>query len=396
MAARKLTTRFIDSIKPPKEGRVEYWDTAIPGFGLRVSQSGRRTWTLMYRHHQRVRRLSLGVYPALSLADARGLAQAALREVAAGRDPAADKTAERAADTFGELAEKYIERYAKPRKRSWKEDRRALDRDLLPRFKNRKAASIRRREIIECLEAIKTRGAPVLANRTLEIIRRIYNWGIAQEIVEANPCALIERPGIETPRDRVLNDDEIRSVWAALDKMPKMGAGRFKLLFLTASRPGEIRQMRWQDIDQDWWIIPAEFSKNRLSHRVPLTPLALEVLSALPHEKDQEWVFPSTTGTGPVSSNMRALATLRTACKVDFRAHDIRRTVATRLTGDLGINRLTVSKILNHVERGVTGTYDRHSYDAEKRRALKAWGQRLGEILDAAPTASNVVELASA
>ena len=201
----------------------------------------------MYRHHQRVRRLSLGVYPALSLADARGLAQAALREVAAGRDPAADKAAERAADTFGDLAGRYLEKYAKPRKRSWREDRRALDRDLLPRFKHRKAADIKRREIIECLEDIKARGAPVLANRTLAITRRIYNWGIAQEIVENNPCAMIERPGIETPRDRVLSDDEIRLIWKALGEMPPLEGGRFKLMFLTASRPGEVRQMRWQD-----------------------------------------------------------------------------------------------------------------------------------------------------
>lgn len=396
MAARKLTTRFIDSIKPREQGRTEYWDTAISGFGLRVSQSGRRTWTLMYRHHRRVRRMSLGVYPAISLADARGLAQAALREVAAGKDPAADKTAEREADTFGDLAERYIEKYAKPRKRSWREDRRALDRDLLPRFKHRKASGIKRREIIECLESIKTRGAPILANRTLEIIRRIYNWGIAQEIVEVNPAAMIERPGIETPRDRVLSDDEIRTVWAALDVMPPLDGGRFKLMFLTAQRPGEVRQMRRADIQQDWWTIPSEFSKNRLSHRVPLPALALEVLSALPHEEGDEWVFPSTTGVGPISSNMRALAALRTACKVDFRAHDIRRTVASRVTGDLGINRLVVSKVLNHTEQGVTGTYDRHSYDAEKRRALSAWGQRLNEILSATTAAGNVVELSPA
>ena len=396
MADRKLTTRFIDSIKPPKQGRAEYWDTAIPSFGLRVSQSGRRTWTLMYRHHQRVRRLSLGVYPAISLAVARGLAQAALREVAAGRDPAADKKAERGADTFGELAEKYIERYAKPRKRSWKEDRRALDRDLLPRFKHRKAAGIKRREIIECLDDIKARGAPVLANRTLEIIRRIYNWGIAQEIVENNPCAMIEPPGIETPRDRVLNDDEIRTIWKTLDDTPPLDGGRFKLMFLTAQRPGEVRQMRWADIYEDWWIIPAVFSKNRLSHRVFLSPLAVEVLGALSHDQGAEWVFPSIRGVGPISSNQRALVALRAACKVDFRAHDIRRTVATRLTGDLGINRLTVSKILNHVEKGVIGTYDRASYDSPKRQALQAWSQRLNEILSATTAAGNIVELSSA
>ncbi len=235
-----------------------------------------------------------------------------------------------------------------------------------------------------------------MANRTLALVRKIFNWGISQEIVETNPCAMIEPPGIETPRDRVLNDDEIRTIWKTLDDMPPLDGGRLKLMFLTAQRPGEIRQMRWQDIDRDWWTIASEFSKNRLSHRVPLSPLAVEVLGALSHDEGAEWVFPSARGVGPISGNQRALAALRAACKVDFRAHDIRRTVATRLTGDLGINRLIVAKVLNHIERGITGIYDRHSYDAEKRRALKAWSQRLNEILSATTAASNVVELSRA
>ena len=93
---------------------------------------------------------------------------------------------------------------------------------------------------------------------------------------------------------------------------------------------------------------------------------------------------------------MRPLAALRAACNVDFRAHDIRRTVASRLTGDLGVSRVTVSLILNHVERGVIGTYDRLSYDAEKRQALHAWSQRLSEILGATTATRNVLELTRA
>lgn len=397
MARKRLTIRFIDSVKPPKAGRVEYWDAGTPGFGLRVSDSGRKTWVLMYRHRRRLRRLTLGTYPALSLAGARDKAKAALRQVADGTDPAEAKKVDRHADTFSDLAEQYIDRYAKDRKRSWKEDRRALDRDLLPRFGNRKASDIKRREVIDCLEAIKARGAPVLANRTLEIIRRIYNWGIGQEIIEANPCTRIEPPGAKVSRDRVLNDDEIRAIWVTLDQRPLSIAARFRLMFLTAQRPGEVRHLRWQDVDRaaGWWTVPGESTKNRLTHRVPLSAQALEVLDQLGRSGGDEWVFPSPTISGPIRSNAKALKRIREASEVQFWAHDIRRTVASRLTGDLGVSRLTVSKILNHVETGITATYDRHSYDQEKRHALEAWGRRLDEILAdrASETPGNVLEL---
>ena len=134
MPTRNLTVRLIDSIKPPLTGRIEYWDAGTPGFGLRVTQSGRKSWVVLYRHQGRPRRLTLGPYPALPLADARDQARDSLRAVAKGKDPAGEKRIARLGDTFGDLAEDYIALYAKPNKRSWKEDRRALDRDLLPKF----------------------------------------------------------------------------------------------------------------------------------------------------------------------------------------------------------------------------------------------------------------------
>jgi hypothetical protein len=148
MPTKHLTVRFIDSIEASSSGRVEYWDEGTPGFGLRVSETGRKTWVVLYRHLGKLRRLTLGTYPTLPLADAREQAKDALRAAAKGKDPAGEKRVARLGDTFGDLAEDYIELYAKPNKRSWREDRRALDRDLLPKFKSRKAADIKRREVI--------------------------------------------------------------------------------------------------------------------------------------------------------------------------------------------------------------------------------------------------------
>jgi len=381
MPTKNLTIRFIDSIAPPASGRVEYWDDSTPGFGLRVSDSGRKTWVVLYRHGK-VRRLTLGTYPTLPLADAREMAKDALRAAAKGKDPAGEKRTARLGDTFGDLAEDYIELYAKPNKRSWKEDRRALDRDLLPKFKNRKAADIKRREAIALLDRIKARGAAVLANRTLEIMRGIYNWGIDKERVEHNPCTGI-RAAEETSRDRVLSDDEIRKVWAALTRQPLVIANRFRIQLITAQRPGEVRKMRWPDIDNDsgWWTIPAEITKNRLSHRVWLTDHALAVLREMKEQSGHAgWVFPSPSTEGPVRSNTKPTAAICKTSGVNFTPHDLRRTAASHMAS-LGISRFTISRVLNHVEKSVTATYDRHSYDAEKRAALEAWAQRMSEII---------------
>jgi integrase len=114
---------------------------------------------------------------------------------------------------------------------------------------------------------------------------------------------------------------------------------------------------------------------------VPLSPWAVEIVKeALAAAGESEWVFPSPTSDGPVRSIWKAVKRVRDRSKVDFRPHDLRRTVASLMTG-MGISRLTVSKILNHVESDVTAIYDRHSYDAEKRQALEAWALRLKEII---------------
>ncbi len=151
--------------------------------------------------------------------------------------------------------------------------------------------------------------------------------------------------------------------------------------------------MRWQDIDDDWWTIPPEFSKNGMSHRVPLSAQVLEVLKGV-ERSNSEWVFPSARG-GPLSNNGNGLDVIRERSGAEFRPHDLRRTAATAMTGDLGIPRLVVGKILNHADRDITSVYDRASYDRDKRRALNAWGDRVEEVVSGKAKADNVVTLAT-
>lgn len=393
MPAIKFTDRNISALKPPAAGRIEYRDTSVPGLWLRVSDRDRKTWGVTYRLNGRQRRLTIGTYPALSLADARVNARKALREVGIGNDPAEEKQQLRKGATFGLVAERYMREHAIPNKKSWNEDRRALDRDLLPAFGNRKVRDLTRGEVIATLQSIKDRGAPIGANRTLEIIRKIYYWALDREIVEFNPCAGIKKLSKERPRDRVLSSKEIVDLLAALDEEPLRIAVRYKLMLLTAQRGGEVRHMRWQDIDLDdaWWTVSSEFSKNSLSHRVPLSDAALGLLRQLQAEAaDDTWVFPSPTEEGPVRSNTKANARLRRKSGVEFRPHDLRRTAASKMAGDLGVDRLTLAKILNHVDTGVTAVYDRHGYDKEKRDALDAWARHLTVVTG---DADNVVQL---
>jgi integrase len=162
---------------------------------------------------------------------------------------------------------------------------------------------------------------------------------------------------------------------------PPLTAAAFKLRLLTAQRGAEILAMRWDQIVDAWWTIPAEVAKNGLAHRVPLSPQVLSLLDELrPLGNGSDWVFPGAAGHQHRVAIHKAHNRIRSRCKVDFVPHDLRRTAASYMTG-MGISRLVVSKLLNHVESGVTAVYDRYSYDREKRAALVAWADHLDQII---------------
>lgn len=240
--------------------------------------------------------------------------------------------------------------------------------------------------MIRLLEGIVDRGSPVSANRTLALVSKVFNYGIDQEIVEVNPTQRVKPPAKEKSRDCVLKKHEIRAVWRALEEEDPVVAGMFKLRLPTAQRGIEVFSMRWSDIDGEWWTIPAEVSKSGLPHRVPLSPQTLAALELLrPLSGDSEWVFdsPKKPGTHIVAIR-KAAVRIAERTGVSFTAHDLRRTAATHMAG-MGVSRVTISKILNHVERGITtiydrAIYDRASYDAEKRRALRRWGEKVASI----------------
>lgn len=385
----------VDRLEDPLIRRLEIqpkqydvFETSFRGasFGVRVSPAGRKTFCLLYRNRQRQqRRLSLGIYPAVSLAEARRAAREALAEVVMGEDPAEKKQVKRRVPTFGEVFEEYLERYAKPRKRSWREDRRMGDRDVLPEWKDTPIDEIRRRDVIELLDSIADRPAGILANRVRALLSKVFNFAIDRDLLDANPVSRVPRPAKEQPRDRVLQHEEIRKVWIAMDKAPLLTGASFKLMLLTGQRGVEIRSMRWDDIDTktNVWTIPAEVSKNGRANRLPLSRQVRALLDEIREVTgDCEYVFPGRSRNDYISYRGTYVTVLRRKSGVVFRPHDLRRTVATYMEDDLDVPRTIVDRVLNHVDSSVTGKhYSRGDKLVQTREALQRWADHLDKIV---------------
>lgn len=396
MPGKKMDADWVHKVKT-KIAQEDWYDTASPigvSLVLRVSRTGRKVWYARYRPRgeKNMKRFKLGEYDAMSLADARARVSAIHAGQADGGDPAAERKRAKEAPTFKEIAKQYLEIHAERKKRSWEEDKRILEKDLLPAWSDRKAHEVKKRDVIALLDSIVDRGAPIQANRTLALARKVYNFGIERDLCENNPCLQVKAPSPETQRDRVLIDDEIKAVWAACGEVRGPTGTMLRLRLLTAQRGGEVEKMRWADLDLEagWWTIPAEHAKNKLSHRVPLAPMATGILKerrqqleekiAKGKAEDSEWVFPNPANTGPIAEIKTAVGSIRKKSGLEWVPHDLRRTAASHMAS-MGIQRLVISKILNHVETGVTAIYDRHGYDQEKRQALDAWAERLSLIV---------------
>jgi hypothetical protein len=246
MPTTKLTQIAVDRLSPPKTGRLEYFDSHLPGFGLRIADTGHKAWVVFYRIGSRQRRYTIGtmaMYPKVDLARER--AREILRDVERGIDPADVKVVpERQVDTVEMLATKFIERYAKPKNKSWRGTQRILALHVLPGWGKREAASITRRDVLDLMDALIDGGLPVGVNRVLAAVRKMFGWAVERDILATSPVVNIRAPGKETERDRVLTDDELAKVWSAAEKMGGVSGAFIETLILTAQRRDEVATMR--------------------------------------------------------------------------------------------------------------------------------------------------------
>jgi len=209
----QFNDRYIQSLKP-KSARYDIRERSGNGFALRVSPSNEKSWVFFYFFEGRKRRMTLGSYPAMPLTDARKRHREALKVLETGKDPALEKQrAEleaRDSYTIKKVIEEYIEKWAKPNKRSWEADLRLLNKDVKPFWEKRKAKDITRRDIILLLDRVKGRGSLIQANRTLACVRRMFNFAVEQDILQTSSCVAIKAPSKENRRDRVLSATEIK------------------------------------------------------------------------------------------------------------------------------------------------------------------------------------------
>ncbi len=387
---QKLTASTIKNLPLPQGGRPNavLFDTEQKGLGIRVSRGGTRSFFVNYYNSAgRERRKTIGEWPGITVTAARTRAAEIRANAKAGVDPLASDQARRQAGSVADLCSEYLQKWAKPNKKSWKYDERVLNTYVIPRWGRMKAQDVTGRDVVLLLDEIRERGAATMANRVLAIVRKMFNWACEQHILQNTPVTRI-RATKEKSRKRFLSDEEIKQFWLAASQPQKHVSDALrtalKLVLLTGQRPGEVAAMRWQDIQDSWWSI--EDTKNGETHRMYLSPAALELIEALRPGKEisrgRSYVFPAGRGNGHIAS-----PALNRACnRIDwgmehFTPHDLRRTMATNL-GRLGFNRLIQDKVLNHKDNSVGGIYDRYSYDNEKQDAACRWADEVQRIVE--------------
>jgi integrase len=411
-----LTAQFIKGIKPPKTGRAEYWDQFTPGLCLRVTANGRGSWSFRYRPRESGKqneRVTFGSWGTLSLADARDRAAQVRATIVDGGNPQLTRRQKREAAkgvlTFDDLADRYLNEYAKPRKASWRDDEQRLVR-VRQALGRKEAAAITRRQLIDFLDDVK-QAAPVQANRIQSVVCGLFNWAVEDEILDINPIARLKKRAKEAASTRTLSDAELGVLWRALENTQATSSEittALRLLLLVGQRPGEIAgalQSELANIDEPSnarWEIPAERMKARRAHVVPLAPMArklfCDMLARRRQEGSKAGIFASRfLGRATLARHSLSQALRRVIAELkpdgvgadaiqSLQAdpptpHDFRRTVATGLAA-LGTPREDRLAVLAHQASDIHGAvYDKYARLKEKRAALRAWERHLAKLV---------------
>jgi integrase len=402
----QLTDRFCATVKPLAI-QTDFFDKIVPGLALRVTKAGHRSWSFLFtspRDGKRAR-ATIGTYPATTLAAARGKALEARGHVEAGNDPRLVLSGQAAAEmNVTDLVEPYLAALKSRGLRSSSEIERRLRKNVVPVIGQVRLDSLRRRDARNVIEPIMRRGSLTEANRVFEDLRGMVRWGVQVEYLDVDPLQSMPRPAENKISDRVLTDDEIRTLWNGLPTSLARSVQCqriIKLCLTTAQRCGEVAGMVSAEIDfrSREWRLPAARTKNGHPHLVPLSDLAIEIINdAMKEAGNGKPLF--TVSTQIVSTAIfRANAITETRPLGRFgiaswSVHDLRRTALTGMAR-LGVAPIVLGHVANHrttTKAGVTlAVYSQYGYGEEKRTALDLWASRLAAITDG--DAAKVVSL---
>jgi integrase len=416
MAKKTLTDRTLAALanKPAPKGKTyDVADSVVPGLGVRVSETGRRTFTLTARFpgSNNPTRRSIGVYDLISLEKARTTAREWIELMGKGTDPAIQAERQRQTElqkrknTFAAVVADFT-RDKLAGERHGYECGRDLRNVFLPMWGDRPITDISEDDVVGFLQRWRRRSVST-ARQHHALLCRFFRWTKAQRVygLKVSPCADIDAKmiGEKAIRTRVLTNIELRAVWTAAERTPYPYGEILKLLALTGCRRAEVAEARWSefDLEQKLWTIPAERMKGQSAHTVPLTDDMISILESLPRLAGCDLLF---TVAGKVINgftraakrlNVDVLAALREQAGADVKLerwtlHDIRRTMRTGLSG-LPISDLVRELVIAHAKPGLHKVYDMHAYEAEKRQALEMWGARLRSIVT--PPPANVVKM---
>jgi integrase len=366
-----LTDRFVAGAKA--KGRAEFFDAKTKGLSLRVSPTA-KTWAYHFTTDDgRRARLTLGSFPSIGLAAARGLALEAQAIAQSGQDPRIKKSG---GMTVAMLSESYLAKHVQPNLRSARSVERRIRKNVIPIIGNVRLADLHRRDVNRVVDQVMGRGSPIEANRVFGDIHAMVRWAVGRGDLDYDPLQGMTTPNPPSSRDRVLSDDEIRHFWNVLPTaIHNISAQRIlRLSLITAQRVGEVAGMNSKEFDlkRATWNIPGSRTKNGHPHGVPLSPLALEIIQG-----------PTTAMSSTIIARLVGRAQVKFGMP-HWTAHDLRRTALTKMA-ELGVAPIVLGHIANHrttTKAGVTlGVYVHHAYEREKREALELWADRLQGII---------------
>ena len=323
---KNLSAKAVENLQPRLDRRYEVRDLLLPGFGVRVSVNGKKTWFAVGRLDGRQVRHTIGNYPIVTLSEAREAGRLILKDIQLGVYAPAKADPEVTLPTLGQMITQFIEIYAKPRNRGWKAVQATLRK--FSTLNDRPIAEITRADVVKVLDSVAARGAPIAANRAMSAIKKLFAWSLDRGVISVHPLVGLRKPGTERSRDRILTDGELKSFWHATEELGFPFGAAFQLMALTGQRRGEVVGLRWSQLDMDrgTWTIPAEVAKNGRAHEVPLSTTALDIIHGLPRFVGSDLLF-TTTGVSAISGFGRAKDRLDLLMGArEWRLHDLRRT----------------------------------------------------------------------
>lgn len=380
-----LTKRFVESITPDPNKLSQYWDESLKGFGVIVLPSGRRTYCIQYRNQNRVlKRLKIGVHGQITTEEARALARKHLASTAHGEDPAVNKKENKELPLMNDLARDYLERYAQSKKqpKSYKEDKRMIEKIILPALGDQQVKNISRRTI-ESLH-LQLEKTSTQANRVLSLLSRMFTLALEWGWRSDHPAKGIHRYH-EDKRDRWLRDQELSRFWETIECYPTHPpALALKILIYTGARKNELLKATWDqfELEKGVWTKPPSSTKQKKQHHVPLSEQTIVTLRTLKelNKNNSPYLFPGKTGNKPLENVRRIWERIKKEANIeDIHIHDLRHTYASHLVSS-GMSLTIVGKLLGHTQASTTQRYA-HLADESLREATALFGNQMDKLM---------------